>query len=235
MFDGLIGNRVEMTVAKVQGLGLGSIEGTSAAAAKDGKLVAGFVYGPVAVDAFRNGQCWPASVHRSDEFWSGARAEAGEMAGVVPGRNDLQDAEAVLAVGDEGESAGGDHADFHVVHVVELAFGREQLLELWRLGLLNVEDGESLLPRRDVRIGSGDVHVAGVLKRNDGVGNGLGPREIRHIENFESVAIGDERIAELDGNPARVAESRRADGGGDARGERIIEIHDDERPVRKDV
>src|SRR5207245_9683669 len=119
-------------------------------------------------------------------FWSGARAEAGEMGGVVPGRNDLQDAQAVFAVGDEGESAGGDHADFHVVHVVELAFGREQLLKLWRLGLLNVDDGESLLPRGPVGIGTRDIYVAGVLKRNDGVGDGLGLREIRHIENFKS-------------------------------------------------
>ena len=102
----------------IEALHFSAIEGTGAAAAEDGELVAGFVDGAVAVDAFGNGERGAASAGGGDQFWRGARAEAGEVRGIVPGRNDLQDAQAVFAVGDECERAARDHADLDVVDFV---------------------------------------------------------------------------------------------------------------------
>src|SRR5260370_23450771 len=99
-----------------------------AAAAEDGELVGGLVDRTVAVDPFRNGDGGAASMGGSDELGSGARAEAGEMGRVVPRGEHLENAEAVLAVRDEGEGTGGDHANFYVIDVVELAFGGAELI-----------------------------------------------------------------------------------------------------------
>jgi hypothetical protein len=123
-----------------------TIERASAAAAENGELVAGFVDGAIPINAFRNGQRGAARSSCGDEFGSGARAEAGEMRGVVPRRKDLQNAQAVLAVGDKRERAGGYHADFHVVHVVKLAFGSEDLIELRSVWFFDIHDGQALLP-----------------------------------------------------------------------------------------
>ena len=86
-----------------------------------------------------------------DEFRSGARAEAGKMSRVVPRRQDLKNAEAVLAVGDEGEGAGGDHANFYIVDVVELAFRGENLIEFGRIRFFNIDDREALLNEEDAK------------------------------------------------------------------------------------
>ena len=60
-------------------------------------------------------------------------------------------------------------------------------------------------------------------------------REIGDVENFEAVAVGDERVAELHGDGARTVESRGTDCRSDAWRERIIQINDDERLVGEDV
>ena len=99
-----------------------------------------------------------------DEFGGGTRAEAGEMRRVVPGRENLQDPQTVFAVGHESEGAGGDHTNLDVVDVVELALGGEDLIELGCLRSFHVDDGESLLSCRNVRVGAGHINVAGVLE-----------------------------------------------------------------------
>src|SRR5262249_40815972 len=114
--DGVGGGAVRCCV-DVEAAGLGGVEGTGAAAAEDGQLVSGFVDGAIAINAFGNGESGAAGAGSGDEFWCGTRAEAGEVRGIVPRRDDLQDAQAVFAVGDESKGAGGDHADFYVVDV----------------------------------------------------------------------------------------------------------------------
>src|SRR5260370_23510960 len=101
----------------------GAVERPCAAAAEDGELVAGLVNGAIPVDALRNRQRGSTRAGSGDEFRRGTRAEAGKMRGIVPGRENLQNAQTILAVRDKRECAGGDHADFYVVDVVELAFG----------------------------------------------------------------------------------------------------------------
>ena len=109
-----------------------------------------------------------------DEFRSGARAEAGKMSRVVPRRQDLKNSEAVLAVGDEGESAGGDHANFYIVDVVELAFRGENLIEFGRIRFFNIDDRETLLSCRDVSVSARNVNVAGIFDGDESALIGFG-------------------------------------------------------------
>jgi len=107
-----------------------------------------------------------------DEFRRGARAEAGKMSRVVPRRQDLKNSEAVLAVGDEG--AGGDHANFYIVDVVELAFRGENLIEFGRIRFFNVDDRETLLSGRDVSVSARNVNVAGIFDGDESALIGFG-------------------------------------------------------------
>jgi hypothetical protein len=61
------------------------IERAGTSAAKNGKLIAGFIDGAVAVDSFGDGHRRASRTRRGDQFWRWARAEAGEMRGIVPG------------------------------------------------------------------------------------------------------------------------------------------------------
>src|SRR5262249_39405599 len=106
---------------QIQATRLGGIERAGAAASKNRGLVAGFVAGAIPVDALGKGESRAAGASSGDQFWRGPRAEPGIVGGVVPRGDDLQDAEAILSIRDEGEGARRDHADFDVVHVVELA------------------------------------------------------------------------------------------------------------------
>ena len=60
-------------------------------------------------------------------------------------------------------------------------------------------------------------------------------REIGDVEHLQSLAIGDERVAELHGDALRVVEIGRADFRRHARRERIIEVDDDEAAVAQNV
>ena len=211
------------------------IEGTGAAAAEDGELVAGFVHGAVAVNALGDGEGWTFGASGRNEFRRRARAEAGEVGGVVEGRDNLQDAETIFAVGDEGEGASGDHADFYVVDIVELAIRGEELIELWRGGMFHVDNRQTLLACGNVSVGARDIDVAGVFRGHECVRLGLGLREIGDVENFHSVAIDDEGITELNSDGAGIVQERRAEGGSDFRRERIIEIDHDKSFVCEDV
>ena len=230
-----IGNAVELAAAEIKGVGLSAVERAGTSAAEDGELVAGLVDGTITIDALRNGESRTAGMRGGDKFGSGARAKAGEMGRVVPRGEDLENAEAVLAVGDEGECAGGDHADFYIVDVIELAFSGENLIERGRVGLFDINDRESLLPCRDVSVSAGNVDVAGIFEGDERVGDELWLGEIRNLENFQAVAIDDEGISELYGDAAGITESGRADVGGNARGERIVEVDHDEGFVREDI
>lgn len=140
VLGGFVGYGVELTVAQVNRPGLSSIERARATAAKNGELIAGFIHGAVAVDSFGDGQRWASRSRRCDQLWRWARAEAGEMRGVVPGGNDFEDAQAIFAVSDKSKHARRDHSNFHVVHVVELASSIKHLVELGSVRFLHVDD-----------------------------------------------------------------------------------------------
>src|ERR1700674_58594 len=147
-YDCLVSHAVWLARARVniEGADFSTVERTCAAAPEHSELISGFIDTPVAVNTFRNGKSRPAGVRCGNEFWCGPRAETRKMRWVVPRGDDLQHAKAVLAISHEGISTGRDHSDFYVVHIVELAFGGEQLIEPWRVRLFNVNNGETLLP-----------------------------------------------------------------------------------------
>src|SRR6266705_4736746 len=122
-----IGYRVKFSAPQIQGLRFVVIQRPRAAAAKDRELIPAFVHRAVAIDSLRNGQSGPTRAVRGDQLRCRPGAEAGKMSAIVPGRDDLQNAEAVLAIGDESERARGYHADLYVVHIAELALGGEHL------------------------------------------------------------------------------------------------------------
>src|SRR6516162_4147844 len=137
---GFVGYGVELTVAQVNRLGLGPIERACATPAKNGELIAGFIHGAVALDSFGDGQRRASQTRGGDQLGRRARAEAGEMRGVVPGGNDFEDAQAIFAVRDKSKHARRDHSKFHVVHVVELASGIKHLVEFGSVRLFHVDN-----------------------------------------------------------------------------------------------
>src|SRR5579862_5102088 len=114
-----------------------TIQWTRPAAAEDCELVARFVDRTVAVDALGDGEGRAAHVGCRDEFWRWTRAETGEVRGIIPRRENLQDAQAVFSVRDKSEHAGRDHSDFDVIHIIELTARREELIQLWCGGLFH--------------------------------------------------------------------------------------------------
>src|SRR5262249_10202334 len=132
---GLLGFRVDYGIRRVcrpvnvKGAHFSGVKRPRAAAAEDSKLIAGLIDGTIAVNSLRKGERRTARFCRSDEFRSGTRAETGKMLGIVPGRNNLQHAQSIFSIRYKGKGAAGDHADFHVVHVVELPFGAVGLIE----------------------------------------------------------------------------------------------------------
>src|SRR5262249_48458727 len=120
-------DRPELAVAEVHPLHLGPVERTGAPPAEHRQLVPRLVDRAVAVEALGDGQRRALGLIGGDQPRRRPRAEAG-VARVVARREELEDAETVLAVGDVGEGAGVGHADLDVPGVVELAVGGEGLV-----------------------------------------------------------------------------------------------------------
>ena len=143
----------------------------------------------------------------------------------------MQDAQAVAAVGDIGEDAGIYCANFHVVYIVQLAVRVKHLIEARVLGLLDVDEGDSVLASGDIRMRSRDCDIARVLQFHKCAGHDVRVRKVGYVEHLHSLVIGDEGVAELHGDALRIREIRRGDFCRHARGERVIEVDDDEASV----
>src|SRR5690606_6074310 len=105
-----------------EGLELRLIKGAAAAATEDDGLVAALIDDAVAIEAAADGERGAAGLVGGDQLGRGGRAEA-LVAGHVFRGDHLHDAQAVFAVGDEGEHGGVDGTDLHGAGVVERAVG----------------------------------------------------------------------------------------------------------------
>ena len=103
------------------------------------------------------------------------------------------------------------------------------------LGLLDVDDRHSLFSRGNVGVGARDVDVARIGKRHQRARDNSRLIQRGHVENLQPLLIDDEGVAELDVDALRIDERGGADFGGDARLQRIIEIHDNQAAVAKNV
>src|SRR2546425_13316496 len=96
LFARHIGYRVKLPAPQIQGLRFVVIQRPRAAAAKDRELISALVHRAVAAGSFRNGESGPTRAVPGDHLRSRPGAEAGKMSAIVPGRDDLQNAKAVL-------------------------------------------------------------------------------------------------------------------------------------------
>ena len=86
------------------------------------------------------------------------------MRGIIPRRKNLQNAQAIFAVGNEGERAAGDHADFHVVDIVELAIRGKELIQFRSFRLFHVDQRQALFAGGNIGVGARDVNVSCILR-----------------------------------------------------------------------
>ena len=163
-----------------------------------------------------------------------ARAEA-EVPGAV-GRGELDDAQAVLAVGDVGEEPAVGHAELDVARVVDRAAGVEHLVEPRLLGPLDVDDRQPCWARRDVGVRPREVEAvrlrAAARRRPATTRGRSGTRDVDHLSPRR-------RSRTRSGTARRRARGsfrRRAEHGRDERGcSGSCEVDDHEARGRGDV
>ncbi len=90
------------------------------------------------------------------------------MRGIIPRRNNLQNAQAVAAIGDKSESSGVHHSDFYVVNIVQLMIAVEELIEFRSFRIFDVDDAEAIFPGGDVGVSPREINIAGVVERELG-------------------------------------------------------------------
>jgi len=101
-----------------------------ATAAENRELIAGFIDRAVAIDAFETAKRGAVRVSRGDEFRRGRGLKPEKCAGSSQGDRICSTRRPFLPSATKANAPGGNHADFDVVDVVELAFGGEELIEL---------------------------------------------------------------------------------------------------------
>ena len=96
-------------------------------------------------------------------MWLGPRAKAGERRHRF-GIGELEDLHAVLAIGDIAIEAGICHRHLDVVSVVELALGIECLIELWLLGLFDIDYGDAFFAVGYICVGASKIDAVGMVQ-----------------------------------------------------------------------
>ncbi len=173
-------------------------------------MIAALVDGSVSINSLGYRERRTARAIVRDELGHRPWAESSEVRRTYWGEQ-LNHADTIAAIGGKSEEAGADHAELHVIEVVDDAVGVEDLVEAWLLGALNVDDGESLLSSGDVSVRARDVQIAGVFQGNKRAGDRLRLGEIGYVKHLQAFAIHHKRIAKLHGDPVRGFEKRRAD------------------------
>src|SRR5271170_601187 len=153
----------------------------------------------------------------------------------VPRRNDLQNAKAVLTVGDERERAAGDHADLDVVGVVDGSVRGVLLVEARLFGIFDVDDGHAGFALRHIRVSARHINVSRILERDSALLLEPRVRQVGHVQGLQSRAVHYKCVTELNCDAAWIVEIWSADGCRDAGGERIIEVDDNQGLVGEDV
>ncbi len=159
------------------------------------------------------------------------RAEAVELR-LGFGAGQLDDLEAVLAVGDVGEQGCVRGADDHVVGVGEFSAGVEHLVELRLFGPRDVDDGQAFGAVGDVGVGAGDVELPRVAQAQERALHFARVGGLRDVDHVQAVGGGDEGVAELHLYGARVGDG---DGRDQARFERIGHVEHDDAGVGDNV
>src|SRR6266478_9308999 len=99
------------------------------------------------------------------------------MRGIIPRRYDLQNPQAVVAVGNERESAPRYHPDLYIVHIVHPIVVVERLIKMWRFRIFDVDDAKTVFPRGDVGVGARDIDISCITKSDSRLFERLGMGE----------------------------------------------------------
>ena len=134
---------------------------TRAAPAKDNRLSAGFIDHPIAFETARNADRFAFARISRDQFRIRSRAES-LRAGDGIGRNQLDDAQSIFAIGDERELRGVDAPDLHRARVIERAAGVEHLIEARALRIFHIDDRQAFRAVRDIGVSARDIEAAGM-------------------------------------------------------------------------
>src|SRR5882724_2983206 len=146
----------------------------------------------------------------SDQLRIGSRAEA-VVARRRFRRRELNDPKSVVTIRNVSEQADVRHPDLHIVRVVDLTAGVEDLIDSRMIGSLYVEDNKSLLARRNVSVGADQVDIVGFGKWYGRALDGACVIRIGHVDDLDAFGVTDERIAELNLDRARVLQRGRSD------------------------
>jgi hypothetical protein len=141
----------------------------------------------------------------------------------------------IMSVGQQRKTARVHHADLHIVQIVDLSCSREHVLDARRLWTFDVDDGETIVARGDIRVRARCVHVARVFQWDHCARDRHRPIERRHVEHFEALPVRNKRIAELHRDAPRIVQVRRADLGCHLRLFRIVDVDNDEAPRSQHV
>src|SRR5580704_7573013 len=118
---------------------------------------------------------------------------------------------------------------------MHLIVGVKNLIQTRGFWIFDVDNSHSIFTGSYVGVRPGYVNVLGIVQRHSPLLCHFGMREVRHVQSFQAVAIHYKRITELHGDATRIVQVGSANGGCNARRERIIEIDDDKRFIGEDV
>src|SRR6185369_5620740 len=156
-------NREQLSADRIHLQHLGEIQRPRASSAKHRELVATLINCAIAIQPFRYGKSRPVCVLRRNQLGIRPRAEP-EVAGHRFRRSKLHHPKAVVAIRNVSEQAHIRHSDFYISRVVDLLISVEHLIDARALGLLDVENDQALLTRRNVSIGAHEIDVVGFRK-----------------------------------------------------------------------
>src|SRR5437870_13080513 len=135
---------------------------SGAASSEDDSLSARFINHSIALESARNAIRFAFCLECRDQFRIWLRAEPLRARNRV-GRNQLDNAQSIFAVGDERKLGGVDAADLHRARVIECAAGVKHLIEPWSFRIFYVDNRETFGPVCDIGVSARDVETAGIF------------------------------------------------------------------------
>ena len=196
---------------------------SGAAPAEDNGLSARFIHHSVALESARNANRFAFARIGRDQSRIWPRTES-LRAGHRVGRNQLDHAQSIFAVGDKRKLGGVDAADLHRARVVERAAGVKHLVEPRALRIFDIDNRQTFRTIGDISVSARDVEAPGISQPNDSTSHRNRSLGICDVENFQTVIICDEGVAKLNRDAFRIAQKISRELSDESRMHRIARI-----------
>ena len=204
---------------------------TRAAPAKYDRLAACFIHDPVAFQTARHANRLAFHVISCNQRRIRSRTEPLRTRYRV-GRNKLNHAQSVFAIGYERELRCVHTADLYCTCVVQGAARIKHLVNERPLWILNIDNRQALRPVRNIGVSARDIQSPRISQSNRRARNGNRSCRFGKIDNLQPVIISDESVAELDCDAARISQKTIRQFADNLRTFRIMYI-DDEQSARR--